>query len=213
MAFQMLEYKRNQVEESISHLLEPTSPQPTQGLRTKVKRLLEADRALHASAGANGGNFAFFSAEPPGRGVEIWFSAYEAFALLTGLRLTRRVPPWRTTIRGSRLPVRQVRCPDHQSRDHPVSLMERQIRRGLPSRTTNRVPRLRVQQACYPDYQSPDRRVILTARWIRRGLPSQITNRVIRWLAERAHCPVRLPLPTTNLAIRWPAEQVHCQNC
>jgi hypothetical protein len=87
MAFQMLEYKRNQVEEAISHLLEPTSPQPTQGLRTKVKRLLEADRALHASAGANGGNFAFFSAEPPGRGVEIWFSAYEAFALLTGLRL------------------------------------------------------------------------------------------------------------------------------
>jgi predicted DNA-binding transcriptional regulator YafY len=82
----MLEYKRNQVEEAISHLLEPTSPQPTQGLRTKVKRLLEADRALHASAGANG-NFAFFRAEPPGRGVEIWFSAYEAFALLTGLRL------------------------------------------------------------------------------------------------------------------------------
>jgi hypothetical protein len=83
----MLEYKRNQVEEAISHLLEPKSPQPTQGLRTKVKRLLEADRALQASAGANGGNFAFFSAEPPGRGVEIWFSSYEAFALLTGLRL------------------------------------------------------------------------------------------------------------------------------
>jgi hypothetical protein len=82
----MLEYKRNQVEEAISHLLEPTSPKPTQGLRTKAKRLLEADRALHASAGANG-NFAFFSAEPPGRGIEIWFSAYEAFALLTGLRL------------------------------------------------------------------------------------------------------------------------------
>jgi hypothetical protein len=83
----MLEYKRNQVEEAISHLLEPKSLQPTQGLRTKVKRLLEADRAAHASEGDNGGDFAFFSAEPPGRGVEIWFSSYEAFALLTGLRL------------------------------------------------------------------------------------------------------------------------------
>jgi hypothetical protein len=67
----MLEYKRNQVEEAISHLLEPKSLQPTQGLRTKVKRLLEADRALQASGGAHGGEFAFFSAEPPGRGVEI----------------------------------------------------------------------------------------------------------------------------------------------
>jgi hypothetical protein len=56
-------------------------------LRTKVKRLLEADRSLRASAGSGAGDFAFFSAEPPGRGVEIWFSAYEAFALLTGLRL------------------------------------------------------------------------------------------------------------------------------
>lgn len=83
----MLEYKRNQVEEAISHLLEPNSLKPTQGLQTKVKRLLEADRALQASAGPDGGAFAFFSAEPPGRGVEIWFSSYEAFALLTGLRL------------------------------------------------------------------------------------------------------------------------------
>jgi hypothetical protein len=83
----MLEYKRNQVEEAISRLLEPRSLQPTQGLRTKVKRLLEADRALQASAGSSAGDFAFFSAEPPGRGVEIWFSSYEAFALLTGLRL------------------------------------------------------------------------------------------------------------------------------
>jgi hypothetical protein len=83
----MLEYKRNQVEEALSRVLEPKSPQPTQGLRTKVKRLLEADRGLQASAGDDDVAFAFFSAQPPGRGVEIWFSSYEAFALLTGLRL------------------------------------------------------------------------------------------------------------------------------
>jgi hypothetical protein len=83
----MPEYKRNQVEEAISHLLEPKSPRPTQQLRIKLKRLLETDRALPNSEGANGARFGFFSAEPPGRGVDIWFSSYEAFALLNGLLL------------------------------------------------------------------------------------------------------------------------------
>jgi hypothetical protein len=87
MGVSMPEYKRNQVEEAISHLLEPESSQPARGLRTKLKRLLETDRALANSEGANGANFAFFSADPPGSGVEIWFSSYEAFALLNGLRL------------------------------------------------------------------------------------------------------------------------------
>ncbi|MFL6545427.1 MAG: hypothetical protein ACJ8LM_09655 [Candidatus Udaeobacter sp.] len=32
-------------------------------------------------------NCAFYSSDSPGRGVEVWFSNYEAFALMTGLRL------------------------------------------------------------------------------------------------------------------------------
>src|SRR5262245_10190919 len=84
-----MRYKRNQIEEAISHLLEPQSSRPTPGLRTKLRRLLETDRALATSEDANGAGFAFFSAEPPGRGVEIWFSSYEAFALLNGLQLMR----------------------------------------------------------------------------------------------------------------------------
>jgi hypothetical protein len=83
----MLRYKRNQVEEAISRLWEPKSPKPTQGLRARIKRLLEADRGLPASHGAKSAPFAFFGAEAPGRGFEIWFSSYEAFALLAGLRL------------------------------------------------------------------------------------------------------------------------------
>jgi hypothetical protein len=83
----MLRYKRNQVEEAISHLLEPNSARPTQELRTKLKRLLETDRALPRSAERDGVNFAFFSADPPGKGVENRFSMYEAFALLNGMRL------------------------------------------------------------------------------------------------------------------------------
>jgi hypothetical protein len=34
-------------------------------------------------------NFAFYSMDAPGRGLENWFTGYEAFALLTGLRLMR----------------------------------------------------------------------------------------------------------------------------
>lgn len=80
-------YKRNQVEEAISHLLDPKSLRSTQDLRTKVKRLLDTDRALPPSAERHDAKFAFFGADPPGKGVENWFSAYEAFALLNGVRL------------------------------------------------------------------------------------------------------------------------------
>jgi hypothetical protein len=85
----MNRYKRNQIEEAISHLFEPQASRPTPGLRTKLRRLLETDRVCANSEGAKGAGLAFFSAEPPGRGVEIWFSSYEAFAVLIGLQLMR----------------------------------------------------------------------------------------------------------------------------
>jgi len=86
----MSEFKRNQVEEAISGVLEPRSTGPTAELRTRLKRLLETDRALGRvprSADRERTNYAFYSAEAPGSGVEVWFSEYEAFALLNGLRL------------------------------------------------------------------------------------------------------------------------------
>jgi hypothetical protein len=86
----MPEYKRNQVEEAISGVLEPRSREPTTELRTRLKRLLETDRALGRaprSADPKRANYAFYSTDAPGSGVEVWFSQYEAFALLNGLRL------------------------------------------------------------------------------------------------------------------------------
>lgn len=86
----MKEYKRNQVEEAISAVLEPKSRRPTSELRTRLKRLLETDRALGCaprSSDPGRANYAFYSAEPPGSGVEVRFSEYEAFALLIGLLL------------------------------------------------------------------------------------------------------------------------------
>ena len=89
-------YKRNQVEEAIAHVLEPESAKPSSEIRTRLKRLLDTDRGLgcnQRSADPENANFAFYSADAPGRGVENWFSDYEAFALLTGLGLLRHGLP------------------------------------------------------------------------------------------------------------------------
>src|SRR5436190_20689579 len=86
----MASYKRNQIEEAISRVFAPISERPGAELRTRIKRLLELDRALGRkprSQDEEEANFAFFSDEAPGTGSEIWFSNYEAFALLSGLRI------------------------------------------------------------------------------------------------------------------------------
>lgn len=88
----MERYKRNQIEEAISRILEAEAGAPSAALRTRLKRLLEVDRSLGRkvrSPDPEKANYAFFSDESPGRGVEIWFSDYEAFALLIALRLMR----------------------------------------------------------------------------------------------------------------------------
>jgi hypothetical protein len=87
----MSAYKRNQVEEAIAAVLERTA-EPSTELRTRIKRLLDSDRAAGRNVRATDperANYAFYSADSPGSGVEIWFSAYEAFALITGLALLR----------------------------------------------------------------------------------------------------------------------------
>jgi hypothetical protein len=85
-------FKRNQVEEAIACVVEPGSAKPSSEMRTRLKRLLETDRALGRSKRSpdpERANFAFSGMDAPGRGFENWFTGYEAFALLTGLRLMR----------------------------------------------------------------------------------------------------------------------------
>ena len=85
-------FKRNQVEEAITRVLEPGSAKPSSAMRTRLRRLLETDRALGRSKRSpdpERANFAFSGMEAPGRGLENWFTGYEAFALMTGLRLMR----------------------------------------------------------------------------------------------------------------------------
>lgn len=86
----MARYKRNQIEEALSRAFAEPSAAPSSELRTRVKRLLEMDRSMGRntrSADPKVANYAFYHDESPGRGVEVWFSGYEAFALMIGLRL------------------------------------------------------------------------------------------------------------------------------
>jgi hypothetical protein len=97
----MQRFKRNQIEQAISRMFNRQAVEPSTELRTRLKRLLETDRALGYSS--DGGDpdmahFAFFSSDAPGSGVEVWFSAYEAFALLTAWRLLEHGWPQATAV-------------------------------------------------------------------------------------------------------------------
>jgi hypothetical protein len=104
-------YKRNQVETAISSVLEVGPNQPSSGLKTRVKRLLDTDRALGCNRHSNvleRKNFAFFRDAAPGSGFEVRFSAYDAFALLLGLQLMMHNWPQRfavSVLRRARLPL------------------------------------------------------------------------------------------------------------
>jgi hypothetical protein len=86
----MMNYKRNQIEEAISSAITGSSAKPSAETRTRLKRLLDADRALKRLARSNDpekANYAFYSDDAPGKGGEVLFSEYEAFALMTALRI------------------------------------------------------------------------------------------------------------------------------
>jgi hypothetical protein len=86
----MKTFKRNQIEEAISAVLTGSSAPPSAEMRTRSKRLLNADRSLMRSGGSDKAeqtNYAFYSDDAPGKGVEVEFSEYEAFALMTALRV------------------------------------------------------------------------------------------------------------------------------
>jgi hypothetical protein len=72
-------FKRNQVEEAIAIVLEPGLAKPSSEMRTRLKRLLETDRSLGRSKRSADPERANFALDAPGRGIENWFTGYEAF--------------------------------------------------------------------------------------------------------------------------------------
>ena len=94
-------YKRNQVQEAILRIFEAHLAKASSQTRTWLRRLLDTDRGLGRtkhSAHPERANFAFYTTDAPGRGIEIRFSQYEAFALLLGLHLMRHGWPQRLVV-------------------------------------------------------------------------------------------------------------------
>lgn len=86
-------YKRDQIERAIA-ITSGISPhhEPTRfgALKVELKRLLDRDRRQEQET-PHGQPIrrAFHDAPPPGRGIDVMYSGYEAFALLIALRLMR----------------------------------------------------------------------------------------------------------------------------
>jgi hypothetical protein len=79
----IMEFKRNQIDEAIFRTLGANEV-------LRIKRLLVTDRRFGRSKRSHdkaAGGYAFHSQDPPGSGVEIMFSPYEAFAMLAGITL------------------------------------------------------------------------------------------------------------------------------
>ena len=100
-AIAQTQFKRNQIEEAISRLFGEQSADPSSGVRTRIKRLLDLDRSLPRNARskrAKLANYAFFDSDSPGKGAEVLFSEYEAFALLIGLQMLNHNWPQRFAV-------------------------------------------------------------------------------------------------------------------
>jgi hypothetical protein len=72
----MPRFKRNQVEEAISRMVDPTAEKPSADLLTRLKRLLDTDRSLGRNARSSDPEkamYAFFSKDAAGSGFEVWF--------------------------------------------------------------------------------------------------------------------------------------------
>lgn len=83
-------YKRNQVEEAIARTMANHPNAEPSELPTRIKRLLDADRAKGCTKRSNDperSNYAFYSDKSPGKGVEVNFTDYEAFAVQMGVRM------------------------------------------------------------------------------------------------------------------------------
>jgi hypothetical protein len=96
----MSSFKRNQTVEAISVTVSQGLP-PGVALQTELKRLLDTDRNFGRKPRSKNPaltTYAFYSGMSPGRGSEVWFSGYEAFALLEALELMEHGWPQATTV-------------------------------------------------------------------------------------------------------------------
>ena len=96
----MERFKWNQVEAAIFQTFDATDGRASD-LKLRMKRLVVTDRRL--GRGNRFGHrarrvYAFYSQQPPGSGVEVLFSGYEAFALLVAILLLEHGMPQATVV-------------------------------------------------------------------------------------------------------------------
>jgi len=95
-----MQFKRNQVEEAILRTLGASDARAAE-LKLRLHRLLVVDRRLGRGKRTRdraGDRYAFYSQEPPGSGVEVMFSGYEAFAVLVAIMLLEHGIPQATVV-------------------------------------------------------------------------------------------------------------------
>ena len=110
-------YKRNQVEEAIFRTLGARDARVDE-LKFRLKRLLVTDRRLGTDAKSDeeeDRHYAFYSQKPPGSGIEVMFSAYEAFALMAAIMLLEHGLPQASVIRVMRHVRRQFEAAHAQT--------------------------------------------------------------------------------------------------
>jgi hypothetical protein len=95
----VVRFKRNQVQETVLRTLSAKDARAAE-LKLRLHRLLVTDRRLNRNKRTRkaGGRYAFYSQEPPGSGVEVMFSGYEAFALLVAIMLLEHGIPQATVV-------------------------------------------------------------------------------------------------------------------
>lgn len=125
----MKRFTRSQVLKAISVTL-GQGPTPGEALKTDAKRLLDTDRRLERRSGSKNpevANYAFFSGEAPGSGVEVYFSSYEVFALRLAVGLLQQEWPQATAVRIMRQ-LRSILETKHSEilRWNPAQLFDRE---------------------------------------------------------------------------------------
>jgi len=93
-------FKRNQVEEAILRTLGARDARAAE-LKLRLHRLLVIDRRLgrgKRGRDGTGSRYAFYRQEPPGSGIEVMFSGFEAFALLLAIMLLEHGIPQATVV-------------------------------------------------------------------------------------------------------------------
>jgi hypothetical protein len=109
----MQQYKRNQVEEAIFRTLGARDARVGE-LKFRLKRLLVTDRRLGRDEEGDC-HYAFYSQEPPGSGIEVMFSGYEAFALLAAIMLLEHGLPQAGVVKVMRQVRREFEAAHTQS--------------------------------------------------------------------------------------------------